>query len=87
MDTKMFDWFKNDNAEPVKETASEQETKKPDTILYRIGVTDTNRVSFQMGYTEITMNKQGVDNLIRQLAVFRDQLEDINPEEGERDSE
>ncbi len=83
----MFDWFKKDNAEPVKETAIEQETKKPDTILYRIGVTDTNRVSFQMGYTEITMNKQGVDNLVRQLAVFRDQLEDINPEEGERDSE
>lgn len=87
MDTKMFDWFKKDDAKPVKETASEQETKKPNTILYRIGVTDTNRVSFQMGYTEITMNKQGVDNLIRQLAVFRDHLEDDFLEEEERASE
>ena len=86
----MFDWFKKDNPEyKVSEsvTADEQETRKPDTILYRIGVTDNNRVSFQMGYTEITMNKQGVDNLIRQLAVFRDQLTDDNPEEGEGISE
>ena len=86
----MFDWFKKDNSEykvPGSATTDEQETKTPATILYRIGVTDNNRVSFQMGYTEITMNKQGIDNLIRQLAVFRDQLTDDDPEEGEGISE
>ena len=57
----------------VPEAKKEEEPAK---IFYRIGTTDKNRVSFQMGYSEITMNKQGVDNLIRQLAVFRDQLED-----------
>lgn len=49
-------------------------TEKPVVTYYRIGVTDNDRVSFQMGYSEITMSRAGVDNLIRQLAVFRDQL-------------
>lgn len=48
--------------------------EEPATVFYRIGVTDKNRVSFQMGYSEITMNRDGVDNLIQQLEVFRDQL-------------
>lgn len=52
------------------------ELEKPANIFYRIGITDKNRVSFQMGYSEITMNREGVDNLIRQLEVFRDQLVD-----------
>ena len=52
------------------------EPEKPANIFYRIGTTDKNRISFQMGYSEITMNREGVDNLIRQLEVFRDQLVD-----------
>lgn len=54
--------------------------EKPATTFYRIGVTSNNRVSFQMGYSEITMNKQGVDNLIKQLELFRDQLNDEDDE-------
>jgi hypothetical protein len=50
--------------------------EKPATTYYRLGITDTNRISFNMGYSEITLNKMGVDNMIRQLEVFRDQLED-----------
>ena len=59
----------------VPEAKKEEEPAK---IFYRIGTTDKNRISFQMGYSEITMNREGVENLIQQLQVFRDQL---TPEE------
>lgn len=55
-------------------------TEQPAKVYYRLGLTDNNRVSFQMGYSEILMNQAGVDNLIQQLQVFRDQL---TPEEDE----
>ena len=55
--------------------------KDPDAkVYYRFGVTDNNRVAFQMGYTEITMNKQGCKNLIDQIEFFMNQLEDDNNE-------
>jgi hypothetical protein len=50
--------------------------EKPAVTYYRLGITDNKRVSFQMGYSEITMTKKGVQNLIEQLQVFRDQLAD-----------
>lgn len=49
--------------------------EKPANTYYRIGLTDNNRVSFQMGYSEITMTALGVDQLIAQLEVFRNQLQ------------
>jgi hypothetical protein len=60
------------------------EPEKPATTYYRLGITSNSRVSFQMGYSEITMNADGVDNMIRQLQVFRDQIreyEDNGPED------
>lgn len=83
----MFDWFKKKTPETtnvvpfpkpeaVPKAEPPKEEEKPAKIFYRFGVTDNNRVSFQMGYSEITMSKEGVNNLIRQLAFFRDQLED-----------
>jgi len=80
---KMFDWFKKPNytnvvkfpkpeSVPYVEPAAEPE--KPSVTYYRLGITDDSRVSFQMGYSEITMNADGVDNMIRQLQVFRDQI-------------
>jgi hypothetical protein len=48
---------------------------KPATIYYRFGVTDNNRLAFQMGYSEITMNRQGCQDLIDQLTFFMNQLE------------
>jgi hypothetical protein len=48
----------------------------PAKIFYRIGVTDSNRISFQMGHSEITMTKLGVRNLIDQLEMFQGQLSD-----------
>lgn len=81
----MFDWFKKrDYSNVVKFPKPEavpyidppEKAEPPANIFYRIGATDKNRISFQMGYSEITMNKQGVDNMIKQLEAFRDQLED-----------
>jgi hypothetical protein len=79
----MFDWFKGkdkdsnvvdfprDYIKPIPDPIPE-----PAKIFYRIGVTDSNRVAFSMGMSEITMTKAGVENLIQQLQVFRDQLSD-----------
>ena len=52
------------------------EPEKPATVFYRLGVTDANRLAFSMGMMEITMTKSGVQALIEQLQVFRDQLQD-----------
>jgi hypothetical protein len=58
------------------------EFEKPDTskIFYRIGATDSNRVSFSMGHMEITMNREGCQNMIDQLTVFMNQLKDEEEE-------
>jgi hypothetical protein len=52
------------------------EEEKPAVTYYRLGMTNNNRVSFAMGYNEITLNAGGIDNLIKQLEVFRDQLQE-----------
>ncbi len=84
----MFNWFgKKDNnptnvipfPEP-KAVPPVPAPEKPATIFYRFGVTDNNRLAFQMGYSEITMNKAGVQNLINQLEYFKLQLQDEDEE-------
>jgi hypothetical protein len=50
--------------------------ESPAKIFYRLGLTDNNRVAFSMGYSEITLSKLGVEHMIQQLQVFRDQLSD-----------
>lgn len=45
-------------------------------IYYRLGLTDNNRVAFSMGYSEITMNRAGVQQMIDQLEFFQSQLYD-----------
>jgi hypothetical protein len=59
--------------------------EKPATTYYRLGITSNSRVSFQMGYSEITMNADGVDNMIRQLQVFRDQIREYEEHDGQPD--
>jgi hypothetical protein len=77
----MFDWFKKKEKSNViqfpeipKTEVKPPEPEKPVTTYYRLGITNNSRVSFQMGYSEITMNADGVDNMIKQLQVFRDQV-------------
>lgn len=87
----MFDWFKTKSKDAYSEDEKSnvynlpppkvvpdppKEEEKPATTYYRLGITSNGRVSFQMGYSEITMNAAGIDNMIAQLELFRDQIEE-----------
>ena len=50
--------------------------EEPAKIFYRLGLTDNNRVAFSMGYSEITMSKEGCQQMIDQLKFFQSQLHD-----------
>ena len=83
----MFDWFKKKESKvvpfpdvpktEVKPESKEPEKKTTGQSMYSIGLTDENRVSFRMGYSEITMNPQGVQNLIDQLELFKQQITEV----------
>jgi hypothetical protein len=83
-ETHMFDWMKKNkmpaNVVPfpapqaVPKVEPPKEPEKPVSTYYRLGITNNGRVSFQMGYSEITMNAGGIDNMIKQLECFRDQI-------------
>jgi hypothetical protein len=88
----MFDFFRRKSAKEYLETAKdnvynlpkpkavppmpEVEKEEPAKIFYRLGLTDNNRVAFSMGYSEITMNKEGCQQMIDQIAFFQSQLYD-----------
>jgi hypothetical protein len=81
----MFDWLKNkrkdmtDNVVPFPEKVPyivPPVPEKPATICYRLGVSNENRLAFSIGMNEITMTKVGVQYLIDQLSLLRDQLTD-----------
>jgi hypothetical protein len=85
----MFDWFKKreysnvvkfpeSKAVPYIEPPPEPE--KPAHTYYRLGLTDNNRVSLTMGYSEITMNAAGVDSMIKLLETYRDMLHEEEEE-------
>jgi hypothetical protein len=94
-DKKMFDkWLgkkdKDGNVVKFPELKSVPEVQppapkeEPVTTYYRLGITSNGRVSFQMGYSEITMNAGGINNMIAQLELFRDQIlqyEDGGPDD------
>lgn len=78
----MFDWFKKPDytnvvkfpkRTPVPYIEPPKQEKDP-TTYYSIGHTDDNRISIKMGYTTLTMNRKGIEDMIQQLQVFRDQL-------------
>jgi len=84
-ENNMFNWLKGKNKMPenvvpfpapqaVPKVEPPKEPEKPVTTYYRLGITNNGRVSFQMGYSEITMNAGGIDNMIAQLECFRDQI-------------
>ena len=83
-ENNMFDLFKKNklpaNVLPFPTPAPRlvEPTKAPEekdpTTYYSIGHTDDNRVTLKMGYTTLTMNSQGVQNLIDQLALYQSQL-------------
>ena len=85
----MFNFFRKRTAkefvEEAKETYLQPEKKKDPISYYRLGLTNDNRVSLQIGYGEILMNKAGVENLITQMKLFADGLyeQDKKDEEDE----
>ena len=83
----IFDWFKKKDGsnvvpfpKPVPYIEPPKEEKATHTY-YRLGLTDNNRVSLQMGYSEITMNAGGVDSMITLLETYRDQLKEEEEDE------
>jgi hypothetical protein len=87
MEPVMFDLFKKNkmpknvvpfpapkSVEPPKLVEPPKAPEKPATTYYEIGHTTDNRVSIKMGYSTVTMNHQGVQNLIDQLALYQSQL-------------
>lgn len=82
----MFNLFKKPEYNEVKVPEEKKKDSEPSgKTMYSVGMTDTNRVSLSMGYTEITMNAQGVQNLIDQLELFKQQIMDVNPKEETKD--
>ncbi len=84
MEPLMFDLFKKkkdkSNVVPFPEKKNDYippeppKEEKPAHTFYRLGLTDNNRVSFTMGYSEITMNAAGVNSMIKLLETYRDLL-------------
>jgi hypothetical protein len=87
-ENSMFDWMRKNkmpenvvpfpgSTKPHLPKELPESTPTPEKVsktYYTFGLTDDNRVSFAMGYTTLTMNAAGVDQLITQLEFFKDQL-------------
>ena len=89
----MFDWFKKKDYSNVVKFPEHPEAvpyveppkeEKPATTYYRLGITDNSRVSLAMGYSEITMNVAGINNMIKQLECFRDQIAEYEDKEDDK---
>jgi len=85
MEPLMFDMFKKNKMPknvvpfptPAPKLVEPPVPSKPEPkTYYTFGLTDNNRISFTMGYTTLTMNSAGVQQLIDQLEFFKDQLRD-----------
>jgi hypothetical protein len=84
MEPVMFDLFKKNkmpkNVVPfpapkaVPYIEPPKAPEKDSVTYYSIGHTDDNRISLRMGYTTLTMNYAGVQNLIDQLELYQSQL-------------
>jgi hypothetical protein len=79
----MFDWFKKRDhsnvikfPEQIKVPTPYIEPPNKEQEYYSIGVTSENRITFKTGISTLTMNREGVENLIQQLSVFRDQIKE-----------
>jgi hypothetical protein len=82
----MFEWFKKPGYSNVLQFPENNvntpyvEPPKVEETYYSIGVTSENRITLKTGYSTLTMNRKGCENLIQQLEVFMKQLEEENNE-------
>jgi hypothetical protein len=83
----IFDWFNKTNYSNVVKFPEvktpyieppKQESKAR--TYYTFGFTDDNRMAFTMGYTTLTMNREGIQGLIDQLEFFKNQLREEEDE-------
>jgi hypothetical protein len=80
----MFDWFKRPDYSNVIKFPEPKavppvpyiEQPKPEETYYSIGITSENRVTLRMGYSTLTMNHKGCEDLIEQLEVFMKQIKE-----------
>jgi hypothetical protein len=79
----MFDWFKKreySNVVPFPEPKAVPYIEPPapkekdPSVHYTIGHTDDDRIAFRIGYSTLTMNHAGVQMLIDQLELYKNQL-------------
>ena len=81
----MFDWFKKPaysnvvkfpepKAVPPVPYIEQPKQESKARTYYTFGLTDDNRMAFTMGYTTLTMNREGIQSLIEQLEFFKNQL-------------
>ena len=80
----MFEWFKRPDysnvvkfPEQIKVPANPYvEQPTPEEIQYSVGITNEDRIALKIGYSTLTMNKMGCENLIEQLDIFVKQLKE-----------
>jgi hypothetical protein len=68
----MFDWFRTRRDYEMPEIPK-IEPPKQEQECYSIGITNDNRITLRVGYTTLTMNQEGVLNLIEALELFAKQ--------------
>ena len=93
MEPIMFDWFKKPDYSnvvpmfpdqiPFDEAPPPAPKEKDPAIHYTIGHTDDNRIAFRIGYSTLTMNYVGVQQLIDQLELYQSQLSSNDPRDEE----
>ena len=59
---------------PTPYIGPEKPVTEPHKTYYTFGLTDDNRIDFTMGYTTLTMNAAGAQQLIDHLEYFKNQL-------------
>ena len=73
----IFDFFKKRDYDNVLKFPEIKvpyvEPPKKEQEHYSIGITDDNRITLRIGYTTLTMNQEGVLNLIEALELFAKQ--------------
>jgi hypothetical protein len=60
--------------EQIKVPTPYVEQPTPEELHYSIGITSEDRIALKIGYTTLTMNRSGCENLIEQLEVFVKQI-------------
>jgi hypothetical protein len=77
----MFDWFKKPDYKNVVSLFPEpaavpyiEPPKEKEQEYYSIGVTSEGKMTFKTGITTLTMTRQGCEDLIEQLTVFKNQM-------------